>query len=147
MNKKIEFNTIRPFIDEKFNKNEAFVFKPNGISMLPFIKGGKTSVEIRKYEGGAKKFDIVFYVREDGKYVMHRIITVKDGFYEICGDNQCYLEKVNDDCIFAKVTAVDGKNNKGGFFYLHTLWIRRLVIRTVRYVHRHWGIKEKRDTL
>lgn len=138
MNKKIEFNTVRPFIDEKFNKNEAFVFKPNGISMLPFIKGGKTNVEIKKYEGGAKKFDVVFYVRDDGKYVMHRIISVKNGFYRICGDNQCRLEDVKDECIFATVTKVDGKSTRGGFFYLHTLWLRRLIIRTVRYVRRHF---------
>lgn len=133
MNNRIDFGTVRPMIDECFEKGNAFCFKPNGVSMLPFIKGGKTSVEIEKYCGEAKKFDIVFYVRDDGKYVMHRVVKMYDDCYGVCGDNQWWVEKVYDRQIFAIVTSVDGKKKKGGFLYLHTLFLRRFIIHVKKY--------------
>lgn len=143
MENKRKFETIRPLIDEAFEKGEGFNFKPNGVSMLPFIKGGKTNVIIEKYTGGAKKYDIVFYQRDDGKYVMHRVVKIYDDCYGICGDNQWWVEKVTDKQIFAIVTDVEGKKDVGGFLYLRTLFIRRFIKHVLNYIKRHIGGKRK----
>lgn len=139
MENKKKFDTIRPLIDEEFENGEPFIFKPNGVSMLPFIKGGRTDVCVEKYTGGAKKHDIVFFIREDGKYVMHRIVKIYDDSFGVCGDNQWWVEKVYEKQIFAIVTSVAGKKKMGGFFYLRTLFVRRFIIHVINYIKRHTG--------
>ncbi len=147
MDKKVKFEVVRPLIDEAFSKGDSFTFKPNGVSMYPFIKGGRTFVTIEKYKGGAKKYDIVFYQRDDGKYVMHRIIkaqnTIQNDFYGVCGDNQWWVENVTDGQIFARVTHVEGKKGMGGFLYLRTLFMRRFIKHVFNYVKRHIGGNKK----
>ena len=147
MENKMNFDVIMPLIDEAFEQDEEFTFKPNGVSMLPFIKGGKSHITIKKYTGGAKKYDIIFYRRDDGKYVMHRIIkncnTVHNDGYGVCGDNQWWIEKVYDNQIFAIVTRVDGRQKNGGFVYLHTLPVRRFIIHVKKYIKKHLGGKRK----
>ena len=137
MENKTKFEIVRPLIDEAFEKGESFTFKPNGISMKPFIKGGQTYVTIEKYTGGAKKHDIVFYTREDGKYVMHRIVKVYDNSFGVCGDNQWWIEHVKDEQIFAIVTNVEGRKNNGGKLYLATLGIRRFIIHVIKYIKKY----------
>ncbi len=137
--KKKKFETIRPLIDEAFQKGEGFTFTPNGVSMMPFIMGGKTFVTIEKYTGGAEKYDIVFYIRDDGKYVMHRIVKLYADCFGVCGDNQWWVEKVKEEQIFAIVSMVDGKRKKGGFLYLHTLPLRRFIIHVIKYIKKHLG--------
>lgn len=141
MGNRTKFETIRPLIDTAFERGEAFAFQPNGVSMKPFIKGGKTNVTIEKYTGGAKKYDIVFYQRDDGKYVMHRVVKMYDNSYGVCGDNQWWIENVKDEQIFARVTCVEGKRGLGGYLYLRTLFIRRFFIHVKKYIKKHCGGK------
>lgn len=60
--------------------------------MLPLIRQGKDSVGLVKPDGRLKKNDIIFYLRDDGHYVLHRIVKVEDDSYTLCGDNQVMLE-------------------------------------------------------
>lgn len=142
MENKINFSFFRPVMEESFKNGESFTFKPTGVSMRPFIKGGETTVTVEKYIGGAKKFDIIFYEREDGKYVMHRIVKVYPEFFGVCGDNQWWVEKVCENQIFSIVTEVDGIKKKGTFLYLHTLWLRRFIIHVIKYLKKHYGGKK-----
>ena len=137
MNEKMKFETVMPIINEAFEKGEAFSFTPNGVSMKPFITGGKTKVTIEKYTGGAKKHDVVFYKRDDGKYVMHRIVKIYPDSFGVCGDNQWWVEKVFDRQIFAIVTAVEGRCGMGGRLYLATLPQRRFIIHVIKYIRKH----------
>ena len=143
MENRTKFEVLRPFIDEAFEKGESFSFKPNGVSMLPFIKGGKTLVTIEKYTGNAKLYDIVFYTREDGKYVLHRIVKMYDDGYGVCGDNLWWVEKVNEEQIFAILREVDGKETIGTRLYLNTLFIRRFIVHVKTYIKKHLGGKRK----
>lgn len=143
MKNKTKFDVMRPLIDEAFEKGESFTFTPNGISMMPFIKGGQTEVTIEKYTGGAKKYDIVFYTREDGQYVMHRIVKNYPDSFGVCGDNQWWVENVKEKQIFAIVTKVDGKRNMGSFLYLYTLPVRRFIIHVIKYIKKHFGGKRR----
>ena len=142
MEKKTKFDVMRPLIDEAFNKGECFTFTPNGVSMRPFIKGGKTAVTIKRYTSGLNKHDIIFYVRDDDKYVMHRIVKIYPDSFGVCGDNQWWIEKVYDRQIFAIVTSIEGKTLPGGFIYLNTLPIRRFIIHIIEYIKRCFGGKK-----
>ncbi|MCD8049041.1 MAG: S24/S26 family peptidase [Clostridia bacterium] len=139
MEEKMKMVDMRPLIDKCFNEGCVFTFKPGGTSMLPCIKGSSDSVTIEKYEGGAKKNDIVFFVRRNGKYVMHRVIKIEGDGIWVCGDNQYYFEKINEDMIFAYVTKIvrEGKERKESAIYLKTLFIRRFCIHVKDYLRRH----------
>lgn len=75
-----------------------------GYSMMPMLRDRKDSVALRKAEGLLKKGDIIFYRRENGSFVLHRIIRLKDGGYICCGDNQAETEPVSQEQVFAVVT-------------------------------------------
>ena len=70
-----------------------FVCTPIGISMMPLFRQRLDTVKLVKIERPLKKYDVVLYQRPSGKYVLHRIINVKNNCYDICGDNQVSLEK------------------------------------------------------
>ncbi len=81
--------TIRFVLDS----GGEFRLYPRGTSMLPLLREGKDSVCLIKAEGILKKNDIAFYLRDDGHYVLHRIVDVSENGYVLCGDNQTALEK------------------------------------------------------
>ena len=85
---------------------------PRGTSMLPFIVEGRDSVELRAYDREPRKNDIAFYKRDNGQFVLHRIVrTGNDGIYTMCGDNQTALEKgIREDQIIAFAETVYRKN-------------------------------------
>lgn len=70
-----------------------FRLYPRGTSMLPLLREGKDSVCLIKADDILKKNDIVFYLRDDGHYVLHRIVGVSENGFILCGDNQTALEK------------------------------------------------------
>ncbi len=81
-----------PLIEEGIKNGGEYRFYPKGISMLPLIRQGKDSVVLTNIRD-IKKYSIVLYVRDDGAYVLHRVVAVKNGKYDMCGDNQCFIEK------------------------------------------------------
>lgn len=88
-----------------------FRIYPRGTSMLPLLYEGRDSVCIEKPEGDLKKNDIAFYLRDDGHYVLHRIIKAQDGNYTICGDNQTALETgITNSHIIGRVTKIYRKD-------------------------------------
>ena len=66
------------------NEGREVVFTPLGSSMLPFIRGGKDSVTLRKKDT-AEVGDIVL-VRLPGRYVLHRIIALDGEKVTLMGD-------------------------------------------------------------
>lgn len=82
-----------------------------GSSMSPFLIHERDTVYLRKPDHELKKGDIVFYERDNGQFVLHRILKVHDnGTYDIIGDNQDVVEEgVRRDQIFAYVFKVKRK--------------------------------------
>ena len=81
-------------IEEILAGGGEFRIYPKGTSMLPLIVQGRDSVVLRRRNGQpAKKHDIAFYRRDNGQFVLHRVMKVqKDGSFVMCGDNQTELE-------------------------------------------------------
>ncbi len=81
-------------IEEILASGGEFKMYPKGKSMLPFIVEGEDAVVLVKQTDKLKKNDIAFYRRDNGQFVLHRVVkTMPDGSYVMCGDNQIYLEK------------------------------------------------------
>ncbi len=94
---------LHPLINEAIRDGGQFILVPKGISMLPTIEPLKDSLVLVQAQN-LQKNDIVLYKRKSGTYVAHRIISIKDGEYIMCGDNQTWLEKgIRADMIIAKV--------------------------------------------
>lgn len=112
MDKNYTYEMLEPIIREKIKMGAEVTIYPKGISMLPLIREGKDVVVLKALKNRAKKYDIVYYKRRNGKFVLHRIVKVKKNSYVLCGDNQVdYEYGVTDDMIIAVMSKIkrDGK--------------------------------------
>ncbi len=104
MNKVVSMEEIAPLIEEQLKKDGEVSFTPKGISMLPTIRGGVDTVVLEKPSFPLKKYAIVLYKRDDGDYIMHRVIKVKKDSYVMRGDNQYKKEYgIRDDQVIGVV--------------------------------------------
>ena len=93
--------------EEVLKKNGTLVFTPGGTSMMPLLKHHENPVVLMPVEGRLKKGDVPFYKRENGQYVLHRILKVKRNSYVTCGDNRYFTESgVTDDQIIGVLECV-----------------------------------------
>lgn len=96
---------LEPIIREKLENGGKVRIKPRGTSMLPMLRQGIDEVELVKPSGKLKKYDIPFYKRKSGQFVLHRIVGKNKDGYILCGDNQFEYEYgITDDMIIAKMS-------------------------------------------
>ena len=96
---------LMPLIQERLAAGKSVRFGPRGISMLPMLRQGRDKVVLSPVTGPLKKYDLPLYRRDNGQFVLHRIVKVGDS-YTCIGDNQYVLEcGVRQDQIIAVVTA------------------------------------------
>lgn len=92
--------------EELLNKKGYIVYTNVGTSMLPLLRQRRDLIEIRKTQGRCKKYDVVLYKRA-GKYILHRIVKVREHDYVILGDNCVRREYgIADDQILGVMTRV-----------------------------------------
>ena len=84
----------------ELEKNGAIAFVPGGNSMWPTLKNRAQSVVIRRKTQRLKPFDVAFYLRDNGAFVLHRVMETIDGGYIMCGDSQLVTERVKEDGVF-----------------------------------------------
>ena len=103
----LTYEQLEPIIRKKISEGGKVIIEPKGTSMLPIIIQGEDKVELSPVSGQLKKYDIVFYKRRNGKFVLHRIIAVRKNDYILRGDNQIINEYgITDDMIIAVATAI-----------------------------------------
>jgi len=93
--------------EEILELDGKLIYKNKGVSMMPLIREGKDLMVIEKAASVPyRKYDAVLFKRENGIYVLHRILKkVPDGYW-IVGDH-CYAgENVNEHQILGVLTAV-----------------------------------------
>ena len=94
-----------PLIRETLAAGKKVRFSPRGISMLPMLRQGIDSVVLSPLPEKLKKYDLPLYQRDDGHFVLHRIVAAGDT-YTCIGDNQFdYEPDVRPDQMIALVTA------------------------------------------
>lgn len=110
---KVNMETLLPFIQEAFNRGVDFQIPITGTSMNPLLYQNRDFVKIVKPDLPLKTGDIPLYRRNDGAFVLHRVVGIKEnGEYIMCGDNQFILEYgITDRNIIgvAKALIIDGK--------------------------------------
>ena len=113
--------------EEIIEKDGYLVYTCKGFSMMPLLRQHRDLVVISKITEPLKKYDVILFKR-NGKYILHRILTVKDGVYDTAGDHNSWKEyNVKPEEIVGVLTAVvrDGKEIKpedpAYQFYVH-LW-------------------------
>lgn len=108
-----------------------------GSSMAPFLCHNRDYIYFTKPERELRRGDMVFYQRNSGQYVMHRIYRVKHEGYYMVGDAQTQIEgPLRRNQIFAVITQVkrDGKMIRPGDFwweFFEHIWIRIVPARRI----------------
>lgn len=84
------------------------IFTNKGVSMKPLLRQGKDLmiIERRKQGQRLKENDVVLFERPNGDTVLHRIVGVHDGGFDILGDNCIDPEFVPDEKIIGVLTGV-----------------------------------------
>ena len=109
--------------EEILKKQGTLLFTPRGNSMQPLLKNGENPVVLLPVDGRLQKGDVPFYRRENGQYVLHRIVRVRKNSYDCCGDNQSAIEKgVRDDMILAKMA---GFYQGSTYISADETWVKR----------------------
>ena len=107
----VRMDDMMPLMREKLAAGHTVQLSPVGISMLPMLRQGRDCVSLKPISGRLKKYDIPLYQRDDGHYVLHRIVKVGET-YTCIGDNQFREEAgVRQDQLIAVVAGFtrDGK--------------------------------------
>lgn len=94
-----------PLMREALAAGKSVSFSPMGVSMLPMLRQGIDTVTLSPIPGKLKKYDLPLYRRDDGKYILHRIIRAGET-YTCMGDNQVDPEPgLRQDQMIGLVTA------------------------------------------
>ena len=92
-------------IEKILAEDGFYVSTTVGMSMFPMLCNRRDRVVICPVGNQKlKKYDLPLYRRPDGKYILHRIIGVREGYYIIRGDNTYRKEKVPDEWVIGYVT-------------------------------------------
>lgn len=100
----VRLEQMMPLIRERLSNGESVRFTPQGTSMRPMILGGRDQVILSPLPERLKKFDLPLYQRDNGQYVLHRIVKAGKDFTCI-GDGQFIYEPgVRQDQMLALAT-------------------------------------------
>ena len=123
--KALQLDLLMPLIRERLDTGHSVRFGPRGTSMRPMLRQGIDNVELSPLPPKLKKYDLPLYQRDNGQYVLHRIVKVADT-YTCIGDNQYIYEPgVRPDQMIGLVTAF----YRGEKRYAVTVWHYRLYCR------------------
>ena len=140
---KIMFEALYPLISESIERGESFRFTAFGQSMHPFIRGGKDRVCLSPLNKDIEKYDVIFYRRKNGMFVLHRVIGMKSDTFTLCGDNQYSIEEgIEPDQVIASLTEIErnGKtirlNSLSHRLWCYSLFMRRFCLHVKSYISR-----------
>ena len=86
-----------------------------GDSMYPMLINCRDQVELIPVSYQQKEKDVILYRRDNGRYILHRIVALTRDGYICCGDNQSEKEYVRHDQLLA---VVDGFTRNGKCYTL-----------------------------
>ena len=80
--------------------------------MRPLIKAGRDAVLVKAKDGRLVRFDVGLFKRENGDYVLHRVMAVQPDGYLFCGDSQTFTETVREEQVLGVMAALTRKGRK-----------------------------------
>ena len=132
--KKVALKELYPIIKEQLESGRTVALPITGTSMLPLLVAGRDNVILSSVTNPNIN-DIIFYRRDNGQFVLHRIIGIDENGYILCGDNQWVKEYgVKNHNIIGVVTEInrDGKNfnvNDENYIKYYNRWLKLFPIR------------------
>lgn len=140
---------LMPLLRECLAAGQSIRFFPRGVSMMPMLREGIDSVVLSPVPERLKKYDLPLYQRENGQYILHRVISVGEN-YTCMGDHQFVPETgIHQSQMLGVVTEFyrgDKKHDvqEPGYriycrLWYHTRRVRRFVLRGVNWIRRHLG--------
>lgn len=123
-------------LQARLDEGKSVLFTPQGISMLPFIQGGRDKVLVRKVEL-VNVGDIVL-APHGGRLILHRVYAINGAQLILMGDGNLEgNEVVGKSEVWGKVLEIiklDGRSRKPhkAWFWRHTLFIRRPMLKMRR---------------
>ena len=133
--RRVDTNVYVSMLRDLVNEGKECRLLISGSSMAPFLVHERDSILFSKPDRELRRGDMVFYQRDNGQFVMHRILHVKpEGLY-IIGDAQTEVEgPVRPEQVFALVTKVNRKGKWVGpgnfwWWFFSTVWLRLFPIR------------------
>ena len=130
-------------VREMLSEGHKVVLMTRGCSMLPFIVGDRDSVELER-RGAYCRGDIVLALTEDGRWVLHRILSPSENGFVLKGDgNLSGTERCSRENVAGAVYRIikpHGEVNcaTGSFARRSALWrnmpyiVRRVILGTIR---------------
>lgn len=98
--------------EDILNRDGRLIFTNVGDSMMPLIRQNKDLLIIERPKGRLRRLDIPLYKRDNGRYVLHRILKVRANDYVMSGNNRWRCEYgIRDHHIIGILTSIvrDGK--------------------------------------
>lgn len=93
-------------IEEQLRKGFPVSAFTEGDSMEPLLYEARTHVLIAPLRGELSVGELPIFKRQDGVFIIHRIIGKDEGFYYTRGDNCLYGEKVPKDAVLGVVVEI-----------------------------------------
>lgn len=90
--KRVTLSQMLPVITEKIESGGEVSIPVTGRSMYPTLIQGRDYAVLKSAPESLKKGDIPLYRRENGQFVLHRIVGENSDGYILCGDNQTEKE-------------------------------------------------------
>ena len=127
MSDPIYLSDYEELIREVLASGGEFRLYPHGTSMLPLLRQGIDSVALRRLDRQPQKFDILFYKRQDGSFILHRVKEVTKEGIILWGDNHTMLEYgITGENIIgyaARIFRGETELDCQGFGYRAYLWL------------------------
>ena len=96
--------SLSPLIEELLDQGHSVELTVTGNSMRPLLRHRVSRVRLASVEE-LKRGDVPLYRRDNGGFVLHRIVSIDGETFTCCGDNQWHLESgLNLDQVLAVVT-------------------------------------------
>lgn len=144
MSERISLNDMAPIIRETLEQNGEVSFVSAGRSMLPIIRDRQDTITLVKPKKAVKAGDVVFYQRDNGRFVLHRVMFINSGTFVMRGDNQWdYEYNIRNDQIigvlkcFERNGKVHNVTDRDYLMYVSFLPIIRFFRKT------YYGFKSK----
>ena len=104
--------SLSPLMEEILAQGNSVEITVTGISMRPLFEHKVSRVRLAP-AGELKRGDVPLYRRDNGAFVLHRIVSLEGDTFTCCGDNQWHLEPgLRPDQVLAVMTDFSRKGEK-----------------------------------
>ena len=98
-------------IEKELDTHGIYASNTMGVSMRPLFKTHRDMIIVKKPQGELSKYDVALYkVRE--KYILHRVIAVRENEYIIRGDNTFRKEHIPKENVIGVLVAFNRKGRR-----------------------------------